>query len=124
MAQMAFAGPLDEADLGDRGGSHPLHLRHLVGGHSPAPSRLPGVRQIDERAARGVERREPREDLAADVRREAGSDLSREPQPAVVVIADEQRVDAVRTGPVSADDELLLAIQLQLDPREWRSPAV
>jgi len=35
----------------------------------------------------------------------------------VVVVADEQRIDAVRSGAVAADHELLLVLELQLLPR-------
>ena len=56
------------------------------------------------------------EDLPAQVRCEAGPDLAGKPQLPSVVEADEQRVDAVRSRAIASNDELLLAIELQLDP--------
>lgn len=55
-------------------------------------------------------------DYAACVRR-AGSHLARVPQSFVVVVADHQRIDArLAVGLVSADHDILLVLQLQLDP--------
>ena len=57
------------------------------------------------------------EDLAAQVRNEASSHLACEPQAGIIVVPDEQSIDAVRSGgTVAADHELLLVLKLQLLP--------
>ncbi len=56
------------------------------------------------------------EDLAAQVWCESGANLGRETQLPGLVVAHEERVDAMRPRPVTADDEFLLSIQLELDP--------
>jgi serine/threonine protein kinase len=114
--QVAFGGPFDESYLCDELRRDPLHLVHLLGRDSPAPMRRRAAWKIDERAAIRVERLHILEDLAANVRCESGADLAGKAQVFALVAADEQRIDAVRPRPVSANDEFLLPIELQLDP--------
>jgi hypothetical protein len=57
-----------------------------------------------------------RKDVPPQMRREPGSHLAGESQCLALIDADEQRIDALRTGPVTADEELLLPIQFQLEP--------
>ena len=56
------------------------------------------------------------EDLATQMRNEASPHLACEPQAGLIVVADEQSIEAVRSGTVAADYELLLVLKLQLLP--------
>ncbi len=108
--------PLHEPYLRHQLRPDPLNLPHLVGRHAAAPAGRLRVRQVVEGAVIDMVRRQRLEYLATQMRHEAGSHLAREPQPGVVVVADQQRVDAVRPGAVAADHELLLVLKLQLLP--------
>src|SRR5687768_18088212 len=115
MAQAPFGRPLDEPDLRDDLRLQPAHFLHLLRRDAAAPMRRLAVRQIDEGTPLGVERRECREHLAPYIWCEASAHLPRKPKLCSVEIADEQRVDAMRTRTISADDELLLLVELQLE---------
>src|SRR5688572_18525919 len=93
VAQMAVGGPLDETDLRDDLRLEPAHLFHLLRRHPTAPVRGLAARQVGERTAWRMQRRQRRRHLAADVRREPGTNLPGEVQRPSRVIADEQRVD-------------------------------
>src|SRR5688572_9948434 len=113
MPQPSFRSPFHEPYLRYQLRLHPLHLPHLVSGHAAAPAGRLRVRQVDEWTWCGFSA------LKTSRRRlgnEAGPHLAREPQARVVVVADQQRVDAVRPWAVAADHELLLVLQLQLLP--------
>jgi hypothetical protein len=114
MAQVPVGSPLHEAYLGDQLGPHPAHRGHLFRRHAATPTRGLAVREIDEGATRGVQRLKLGEHLPPHVGREARADLTREVQFAVLVVANQQGVDAVTAGTIAADHELLLPIQLQL----------
>ena len=79
--------------------------------------RCPGLREIRKRTRGGVMRPEDRMNLAANVGRESRPHLAPVTQLPVFVVADDQCVDTMRARPVSADDELLLPIELELQPR-------
>src|SRR5262245_22041077 len=51
------------------------------------------------------------------MRNKAGSNVAGEMQPLALVKPDKQGIDAVESRPVAADHELLLMLQLELDPR-------
>ena len=64
-----------------------------------------------------MQRHDLREHLPPHVRRKPCSDLAGESQILSVVVAYEKRIHTTRARSVSADNELLLPIELQLDPR-------
>ena len=131
VAEMPVRSPLDEPDLRDQPRLHPAHLAHLLGRDAAAPVGCLAVRQIDERAGGDVQRLQRREHFPPQVRSEPGADLAGKSQRLRLVVPDEQRVHARRPGPVPADDELLLPIELELHPRRvaiarhvFRSPSL
>jgi hypothetical protein len=108
MPQPSLRRPLDEPDLRDDLRPHPLHLAHLIHRDAATPAGCLRVRQVDEGTLVDMVRLQRLEDLATEMRDEASPHLAREPQARVVVVPDEQSVDAVRPGAVAADRELLL----------------
>src|ERR1041384_2490713 len=113
---MAVVGPLDETDLRDEPRFHPRHLAHLLRGDASAPVRRLAVGQVDERTLRRAQRLQAFEHLAPEMRRKSCAHLSRESQLAVFVVADEQRIDAIRSRPEAADYQFLLLVSFQLHP--------
>ena len=108
MPQTTLGRPLD--DLRHQLRLHPLHLPHLpqrddfgfgrsTNGHSSTWCGFSALKSSRRRWGN-----------------EAGSHLAREPQAGLIVVADEQSIDAVRPGTVAADHELLLVLKLQLLP--------
>src|SRR5262249_24188354 len=124
VSQMTLGGPLDEADLRGERRLHPAHFFHLLWRHAAAPVCRASGRQIGKRTSIRLERLEMRGDVAAQMRSESGADLRGEAQHAsraagwrglsrAIVVADDERVDAVGARAVSADDELLLLVEFQ-----------
>jgi hypothetical protein len=106
MAQAAVARPLAEADLGDEPGLHPRRVR--LADH------------VGERRALAAQRREALREVAQGRSREAGPDLARVAQVAVLLVVAEQQgpeigAAAPRRG-VAADHQLLLGRALELQP--------
>ena len=87
MPQTTLRRPLDEADLRHQLRLHPLHLPHLLSRHAAAPAGRLRVRQIDEGTVIDMVRLQRLEDLAAQVRNEAGPHVAREPQASVTAVA-------------------------------------
>jgi hypothetical protein len=67
--------PLHEPYLRHQLLPHPLHLRHLVGHHAAAPAGRLRVRQIDEGTFIDMVRLQRLEDLATQMRNDAGRRL-------------------------------------------------
>src|ERR1041384_2385331 len=116
MPQVAVIRPLDEPDLRNNFRLDPPQLQHPLRRHAAAPMRGLAVRQIDEGAPRSPQRLQRVEYVPPQMRREPCSHLSGEPQLLPLVVADEQRVYAVRSRAITANHEFLLLIELQLDP--------
>ena len=82
--QPTLGRPLHEPYLRDQLRPHPLHLPHLFGRHAAAPAGF-RVRQIDKGALIDMVRLQRLEDLATQVRNEAGPHLACEPQAGLIV---------------------------------------
>src|SRR4249919_1266919 len=109
MAQLPGRGPLAEPDLADQPGLDPVHPRHRT-------------RQLAalERGTWPFDGGQPVVQAAQHLVGEAGADLTRVEQPSAgVVVAEQQRAEpdprALRVGE-AADDELLAALALELQP--------
>ena len=107
VAQSAVARPLGEADLGDELRLDPCHVAFL--------DRLwCGERRVGSRAVS-----QPRAQVVEGVGVEPGPDLAGVLEPAVAVVAEQQRAEldarASRLG-VAADHELLAVFALELQP--------
>lgn len=74
------------------------------------------IRQVDEWASRGDEPAQLLENVASRGRNEAASDSGDIDQILPALIADDQRVQTVRSGEVAANDKFLAAIHPMLDP--------
>ena len=107
MAQLAVHRPLDERDLHDDLGPHPVR----------AQARQPDG--LGERRLRDLERVQPRAQIEQQLRVEAGADLAGEDEVVPLEVADEQRAQAdaraLRIGE-PADHELLRRLALHLQP--------
>src|SRR5262245_12834129 len=76
-----------------------------------------GVGEIDEWTLRRVQRLQRVKYFSAHMRRKARADLAGTPELLALVVSDDERIDAVIAGAVPTNDELLLLVEFQLDPR-------
>src|SRR4051794_13766926 len=118
VAQLAVAGPLAEAHLGDQLRLHPAGLARQL------------ADRIGEGGLRLLELAQLRAEIAQCLLVETGADLARVEQLALLVVADQQRPElgagALRSGE-TADHHLLLVGALELEPVAralWRVAAV
>src|SRR4029077_4736454 len=78
MSQAVLGRPFYESDLGHEPRLRPVHLAHLIHRDAPAPSPDISVRKIGEWAVLNLQWFQLAQNLAANVRDEARSDLSGE----------------------------------------------
>jgi hypothetical protein len=94
-----------------------ITLLHFLCSQRLAPSRGSLLRQILEWAPGSLQRLERREDLVSNSRHKAVLPFRHEDELFVFVNSNEQGVEPMRTGDVTANDELLLSVGAVLDPR-------
>jgi hypothetical protein len=116
MAQVASFGPFYECDLTDQLRLHPATLLHLINGKRLSPPRGFLFRKVAEWAIRPYELFELRKNLIPLQTHEAVFHLCDEDKLVVFIDADQQSIEAMRTGDVTADDKLLLGIGAELNP--------
>ena len=109
-------GPLQELNTRDELGPYPHALFHVRRGEPVAPAAFVCFGQIDERTLVHDQGLEPCEHLAPGGRHEAVAHLGDVDQILPVVIADDNRVHAVRAGNIAADDQLLACVQSVFGP--------
>ena len=107
MAQLAVHGPLDECDLHDDLGPHPVRAQARQS------------RGLRERRLRDLESVEPGTQVEQQLGVEAGADLAGKDEVVAVEVADKQRAEtdaaALRIGE-AADNKLLRGLALHLEP--------
>jgi hypothetical protein len=81
-----------------------------------APPRGPFLGQVFKWAADNSQFSKSREDFVPNPRHETVLNLRDEDEPFVFVNAHELRIEAMRTGNVTTNDELLLHVRTVLDP--------
>jgi hypothetical protein len=117
MAQMSLGGELDKADLRHQSWFDPLHFVHLVGRDSCTPMGCLAGGEIDEWTFWSLQRIQRVKYFSAHMRRKARPDLAGISKLFALVVADDECIDPVIAGAVATDDEFLLLVELQLDPR-------
>src|SRR5688572_28056506 len=110
MPKMVLAGPLQKLDLRDQRRFQPPAVLHLCRRQTRSPSSALRLRQVGERAVGDLQPFELLQQLDPRRGREPVSSARRLYQPIAVVVPEDQRVEALATDRVAADDELLTAV--------------
>jgi hypothetical protein len=116
MTKVILWRPLHKLKLPNQHRLQPSTFLHLLRGKPRAPAPRPFLRQVHERALRGLQPAEPPIQLLRESRREAVPGPSRVQEAVAFVVAEDQRVEPFRAAGVAADDELLPLIDPHLLP--------
>ncbi len=116
MAQVASRSPFYERHLAHQFRFHPPALLHVFNGKRLSPPRGFLFGKVLEWAVWRYEPLEFWENLVALHRREAIFHLCYKDEPGIFIDADQQSLEAMRTGNVAADDKLLLAVDAKFNP--------